>query len=371
VETTLDHPDIPNADDVWLAMIRGASRSLDIAQFYVSNAPESRLEPVLAAVEAAADRGVAVRLLVEQGFYGRYPESVDRLAARPGIAVRRFDMASRMGGILHAKYFLVDGREAYLGSQNFDWRALTHIQELGVRVRQPEITRALGAIFEADWDIVGGADPRARLEAPREPPALHFPVRVLAQGQPLDLTPLASPKGWLPDESLWDLPRLIASIDGARRRVHVQLLTYKITGRDGSPFPDLDDALRRAAARGVEVRLLVADWSKKAGAIEPLQSLERAPHIDVKLVTIPPWSKGFIPYARVVHAKYLVIDGVSAWVGTSNWEADYFMRSRNVGLWVDGASFAGRLDRFFQDGWDGPYATPVDPDATYTPPKTF
>ena len=369
IETSLDHPDIPNADQVWLEMIRGAARRLEIAQFYVSNAPDSRLEPILAAIEAAADRGVAVRFLVEHSFYGRYPESVDRLAARRGITVRHFDLASRMGGILHAKYFLVDGREAYLGSQNFDWRALTHIQELGVRVRHPEIARALGDIFEADWDIAGGADPGARLHAPRE--ATHFPVRILQRGEPLEVLPIASPKGWLPDESLWDLTRLIAEIDRARHRVHVQLLTYKTTARDGSAFRELDDALRRAAGRGVEVRLLAADWSKRPLAIEPLQSLEREAHIEVKLVTIPPWSKGFIPYARVIHAKYMVIDGRSAWVGTSNWEGDYFTRSRNVGLWVDGASFASRLDRFFQDGWDGPYATPVDPEATYPTPKTF
>src|SRR5262245_10955705 len=62
IETSLDHPDIPDAADVWPAMIAGAKRSLDVAQFYVSDAPGSRLGPVIAAIEAAADRGVAVRL---------------------------------------------------------------------------------------------------------------------------------------------------------------------------------------------------------------------------------------------------------------------------------------------------------------------
>src|SRR5262249_21432378 len=63
LETPLDHPDIPDAQEVWPAMIRGATRTLDIAQFYVSDAPESRLSPVLREIEAAAERGVAVRLL--------------------------------------------------------------------------------------------------------------------------------------------------------------------------------------------------------------------------------------------------------------------------------------------------------------------
>src|SRR5690348_14293033 len=69
VETNLDHADIPNAKDVWLAMIAGASGSLDFAEFYASNEPGSSLEAVIQAIEAAADRGVNVRFLAEDKFY--------------------------------------------------------------------------------------------------------------------------------------------------------------------------------------------------------------------------------------------------------------------------------------------------------------
>ena len=138
VETTLDHADIPDAYQVWPEMIAGATRTLDLAEFYVSNAPNSRLEPVIQAIEAAADRGVAVRLLADAGFARTYPETLDRLAARHGVTVRRFEVGKIMGGVLHAKYFVVDGRETFLGSQNFDWRSLEHIQELGVRLRSPQ-----------------------------------------------------------------------------------------------------------------------------------------------------------------------------------------------------------------------------------------
>jgi phosphatidylserine/phosphatidylglycerophosphate/cardiolipin synthase-like enzyme len=86
-------------------------------------------------------------------------------------------------------------------------------------------------------------------------------------------------------------------------------------------------------------------------------------------VTIPPWSGGFIPYARVIHAKYLVIDDRRCWIGTSNWEWDYFHTNRNVGLVIDGKQPASTLNRFFLDGWNGPYARPVDPCVTYTAPR--
>ncbi|MGZ4804379.1 MAG: phospholipase D-like domain-containing protein [Acidimicrobiia bacterium] len=147
VETTLEHEDLPDAWRVWPEMIREATHTLDLEQFYVSNAPGSRLEPVIQAIEAAAARGVHVRLLVEEKFVKQYPDTLERLAARHGIEVRHLDTQKSMGGVQHSKYFLVDGREAYLGSQNFDWRSLEHIQELGLRVRVPEVVRALGAIF--------------------------------------------------------------------------------------------------------------------------------------------------------------------------------------------------------------------------------
>jgi phosphatidylserine/phosphatidylglycerophosphate/cardiolipin synthase-like enzyme len=368
IETSLDHPDIPDAFQVWPEMIRGATRSLDVAQFYVSNEPGSRLEPVIQAVEAAADRGVAVRILADAFFAKKYPETLDRLAARKGIVVRRFDVGKVMGGVLHAKYFVVDGREAYVGSQNFDWRSLTHIQEMGVRVRDPGAATTYARVFAMDWALAAGeTPPLSGTEALAGAPPSFAET---ASGGPARVTPVASPRGFLPDPRSWELPRIIALIDGAARSVHVQVLTYGTHARDGSPFPDLDDALRRAAARGVDVRLLVADWSKRKGTVEAVQKLARVPGMSVRFIDVPAWSGGFVPFARVAHAKYMVVDGARAWVGTSNWEADYFTRSRNVGLVVEGDAFAAQLEHVFHDGFDGAYAEKVDPDRTYEPPRT-
>lgn len=369
IETSLDDPTMPDAATVWRDMIQQASRSLDIAEFYLSNQAGSSLEPVVAAIEAAGRRGVAVRLLVEHKLLARYPETVARLARCPGISVRRFDLSATMGGILHAKYFVVDGRDGYLGSQNFDWRSLCHIHELGVRIRQPELVRALGELFELDWGLAGGRSSNDGPLGTRAGPSPWHAVQVSEGAETWTVRLAPSPKGWLPDEASWDLPQLVARIDAAARSVHVQLLTYEPTQRDGSPFRELDDALRRAAARGASVELLLADWSKRPGTIEPLQQLARVPGVHIKLVTIPRAASGFIPFARVIHAKYLVVDGVSAWLGTSNWGGDYFLKSRNVGLFVDGAGFATQLETVFQRGWSSPYAQPLDPDAPVTPPN--
>jgi phosphatidylserine/phosphatidylglycerophosphate/cardiolipin synthase-like enzyme len=222
--------------------------------------------------------------------------------------------------------------------------------------------RGLQEIFETDWALGTGA-PRPRFTA-----VPQFPVAVQTKAGPLSVVLEASPPGRLPDEKEWGLPKLIALIDSAEKTVRVQLLTYRTT-ESRAYFDGLEAALRRAAARGVQVELLVSDWSKSVGLIEGLKSLSLVPGIAVKLITIPPWSGGFIPYARVAHAKYLAVDGERAWIGTSNWERSYFYQGRNVGLIVEGASFASRLDRFFADDWSSPYATTVDPCVTYPPPR--
>ncbi len=363
VETTLDNPDIRDAWQVWPEMIDRARASLDFAEFYSSNQPGSRLETVIQAVERAADRGVKVRYLGDAKFQKTYPETLERLGKRKGIEVRTIDYGALTGGgVLHAKYFLVDGREVYLGSQNFDFRSLEHIQELGVRIVQPAVARAFGDVFETDWTVAGGGAKSFRATPPQG--GYGFPVH-LGGGT---VTAVFSPKGWLPDESLWDLPRLVKLIDEARSTVRVQLLTYNAMAHH-EYFDTLESALRRAAARGVQVQLLVANWSQNPGNIDGLQALEKIPNVHVRLTTIPQWSGGFIPFARVEHAKFLVVDGRRAWVGTSNWESDYFFRSRNVGLILDDPGLGGRLDRLFAADWGAPYSAEVDPCAKYAAPR--
>jgi phosphatidylserine/phosphatidylglycerophosphate/cardiolipin synthase-like enzyme len=364
VETTLDDPEIPDAPDVWLEMIGSAQQSLEFAEFYASNAPaeareahpesEMRLELVIQAVEAAAGRGVAVRFLAEKRFEGTYPETLARLAAVPGIEVRIFDVGTLMGGVLHAKYFVVDGREAYIGSQNFDWRSLAHIQELGLRIRNRALAAAVEELFDIDWRLAAGESVPLPLGAIR-------PSRDLPEG----VYPAFSPLGFLPYEGDWDLPQLVNLIDSAQTRVRVQLLSYHAIARDKSYWAPLENALRRAAARGVQVEMVLANWSKGGSSMAALEALQVTENITVLLATIPDWSGGCVPFGRVVHAKYCVVDGERAWVGTSNWEKSYFHTSRNLGLVMDDPTIAGQLDRFFEHIAGSEYVEPVDPCVEY------
>jgi phosphatidylserine/phosphatidylglycerophosphate/cardiolipin synthase-like enzyme len=345
VETTLDHADVRDASEVWPEMIAGAKRSIDFAEFYASEADEehlagSKLTKVIAAIESAAARGVRVRFMADRIFVKTYPDTLERLR-RAKVDVRIVDYSKLAGGVVHAKYFVVDGEESFLGSQNFDWRALDHIQEMGVRIRSPAIARMLEDVFAIDWE-------GKKIAAPAHD---AIPAK---SGERISL--VASPTGWLPDEKEWDLPRIVAAIDGAKSSIDVQVLTYGAHERDGTPFTTLDDALRRAAARGVRVRLLVSSWAKP----KSLAEIAAVPNVEVRVITIPPWSGGEIPFARVAHAKYAVFDrGALAWVGTSNWEGDYFTKSRNVGVMIEGGKAPPRLEGIFEDGWTSAYSNVV------------
>ncbi|MBD3236431.1 MAG: phospholipase, partial [Candidatus Eisenbacteria bacterium] len=338
---------------------------------YASSAPGSRLEAVVSAIEAAAARGVAVRFLAEKKFQSIYPQTLARLEARAGIEVRIFDGAALLGGVHHAKYFLVDRDQAFLGSQNFDWRALAHIQELGVRLRGRELARPLQAVFEADWNAAA-AGPAPELTArTSSPPPGSQPIAIAdpSSGDTLWVHSVISPQGHLAAGSDWDLPHLIERIDAARRTVQIQLLTYRTVGRQGDYFGNLESALRRASARGARVELLVSEWALRQGTVEGLQSLQALPRIEVRFLRIPPHSSGFIPYARVAHAKYMVVDRRAAWIGTSNWERDYFFASRNVGLILEGAGLPAALGDFFRANWESGHAQPLSPCVSYPPPR--
>src|SRR6266508_6193556 len=88
VESVLGNPALPAALDTWLDLIQSAQRSLDFEEFYLSTWPGEPTEPLLAALGAAARRGVRVRLLLDARMHGTYPRTADSLARLPGFEAR-------------------------------------------------------------------------------------------------------------------------------------------------------------------------------------------------------------------------------------------------------------------------------------------
>jgi phosphatidylserine/phosphatidylglycerophosphate/cardiolipin synthase-like enzyme len=359
LETDISRAGTPDAARVWLEMVRGARHSLDIAEFYLSGKKGEALEPVIEAILAAGRRGVKVRLLCEKAMAATYPETLARFRGLPNILTRFFDWRKLTGGVLHAKYFIVDDLEVFIGSQNFDWRSLSHIQETGLRIRDPLFAQALKRIFEADWQYSRGD--KAAYQKLAATPLLHFPAAAVL---------VASPARFNPPGVGDALEALIRLIDGARRRITVQLLSYSLEIEGSSEkFTSIDQALRRAARRGVRVQMLVSNWNLRVPQVKSLQELARVPNIEIQFAAIPPNRGGFIPYARVIHSKVMRVDDAVSWVGTSNWGHEYFFRSRNIEVVLRLPAVARVLDEIFLSLWNGPYAQRLDPEKEYTPPK--
>jgi len=356
VDTELDRELATPAVDIWLDMIRGATASLDLGHFYLVARPDGPLEPVIQAVLDAHKRGVRVRILTEKRMNNTYPELADRFRAA-GIEVRLFDWSGLTGGILHAKYMIADNRSLYVGSQNFDWRALRHIHETGIRVNHPAFAGAASEIFQLDWDYAGG-DRHAYDRIPTMK-TVEFPDwgRLLASPGPFN------PPGV--DASL---PRLIKLLDGAKERISVQLLSYSTHRyRSDERFTDIDDALRRAADRGVEVEMILSNWAKRHP--EDLKALSAVDGIQVRFINIPQQADNFIPFARVAHSKVVRVDDIQCWISTSNWSYDYFHASRNLEVLIHDRDLALQLDRLFTDLWNSPYEEMVTPEGEYTAPR--
>jgi phosphatidylserine/phosphatidylglycerophosphate/cardiolipin synthase-like enzyme len=372
VETGLDLPELPDAAAVWFDLVEGAERTLDVFSFYFSPNPDGvcRLQPVLAAIEDRAQGGVAVRLLGDRKFHANYPETLERLGGVPGISARLLDAEFLWGGVLHSKGMIIDGDRFFLGSQNWDWRALEHIHELGAVVAHAGLATCLARIYELDWALAGGELPTAvRRDVPAGPewrPVHHL---ALPDGRLCEAVLAASPPQALPPGVPWDLPLLVEQLDRAESRVRLQLLSYNPVGRDGGWWGELDNALRRAAARGCTVQILLSNWAKREHMLPHIQSLAVLPGITVRFVNIPEWSGGFIPFARTEHAKFATCDGRALWLGTSNGARDYFHQSRNVSLLLRGDGCADAADAFFAQSWRSPYAETVDPCGRYAPPR--
>jgi phosphatidylserine/phosphatidylglycerophosphate/cardiolipin synthase-like enzyme len=356
---------------MWLDMINGASKTLDFEEFYIADKPGEALEPVLAAVKAAAGRGVKVRFIVEKAMMTETSKALPGLAAVPNIEARVIEFRKIGGGVQHAKFFIVDGREAYVGSQNFDWRSLSQIHELGARIKSERAAKDLGAIFEVDWALAGGAEAKKALSAGSEKPLNSAHAEAAAvRGEAVNYSLAFSPPGFIPRGFDSEVDVILKLIAGAKKTIHAQVMTYSLAGHGKrSRWEKLDKALRDAGKRGVKVELILADWAMGGKADKDIKALSSSKNVSVKISVLPQHSGGMIPFARVDHSKYLVFDGKKAMLSTSNWSPDYFLETRGAALVIDGAAGVAPLEDIFSRSWNGPYTAPVDPAKNYEPAK--
>ena len=127
-----------------LSAIGSAETSVHITNAYFAPDPQ-----LLAALQAAARRGVRVNLIlpgrtdsglvfhVGRGYYTELLQAGVRIFERRGV-------------ILHAKTALIDGVWATVGSTNLDWRSFLHNHELNAVVLGADFGVQVQAMFDRD-----------------------------------------------------------------------------------------------------------------------------------------------------------------------------------------------------------------------------
>jgi phosphatidylserine/phosphatidylglycerophosphate/cardiolipin synthase-like enzyme len=130
-----------NARQRLLGLLRGSCRSVEIASEVFDDQETCKL------LQDLAGRGVVVRVLVAA------PEKIAVNAVTrselegTGVTVRYLDSP-----YLHAKYIVVDGHVAYVGSQNLSAGSLDENREVGVITDDSMVVSTLETSFSGDWD---------------------------------------------------------------------------------------------------------------------------------------------------------------------------------------------------------------------------
>lgn len=357
-ETDLAHPDLAHAKDLWVKLIDEATTSIDIEQMYLDGAPGHATDAVIDALQRAGRRGVKIRLVLSSQMIKTSQPTLDVLKTIPGLEHRELNLGKITGGIQHAKFFLFDRKTIFVGSQNFDWKALTEILETGIVSSDPTLAAQLQSIFELDWEMaLTGKKPEVMPSAPVA--RADADVRLVAC--PPSLNPRGVPSAY--DE-------LVTLLRGAKKTVRVTLLDFStyLFGKPGQ-WTELDQELRATAARGVKIQFLMSHWNTEKPEVESIKSLSRVPNIEVRLATIPESTKGPIPYARVNHSKFMTVDGQTLWVGTSNWSQGYFFDTRGIEFILHRAAETAQADRIFDQLWNASYTAPIDVNKDYPKPR--
>lgn len=292
-----------NGDQAYPAMldaIDNASQSVTLSTYIFDNDRAGGL--FLEALRQATSRGVQVRVLIDDmGARYTFP-SMPSLIRRAGIPVARFlptmiPWRFHFSNLrTHRKIMVVDGRIGFTGGMNLreghclEWKPRYPVQDLHFRVTGP-IVNQLQEVFAEDWafctDEVLRGEPWFT-QCDSDGPVI---ARGLADG---------------PDEHLESFRLALLGAIATARSSLVVLTPYFL------PDSALITALNIAAMRGISVdiilpqqnNLALVQWASTALL---WQLLERGCRI---WLSPPPFD----------HSKMLLVDGLAAFVGSSNWD---------------------------------------------------
>ena len=279
----------------------------------------------------AAKRGVAVRLLLDElGCYGLRNSYFKPLLAAGGEFSWCHTLSPVRGRYAfnlrnHRKLQVIDGRIAFVGGMNFGLEYLGRDPRFGdwidtqLRV-EGAVVEVFRQIFAEDWFFATGQEDPLNEPSPETNHVEKSLAQVIRGG---------------PDED--DHPMLRADmllVASAKKRLWIST-GYFVPGET------MQAALQVAAARGVDVRLLISSKSQ-----HPHLVLAGRSYYDALLrqkVRIFEYSRG------IDHSKCMVLDDEWALIGSSNLDERSMRLNFELSLLMLDRSMNQQLARFFSD----------------------
>jgi cardiolipin synthase len=312
--------DGPRAFEAMLAAIERAQHRISFETYVYS--PGEITDRFTAAFEAAAKRGVEVRLVLD-AVGAESGEHIERLE-RAGCKVAWFNKVTgysieELNYRTHRKSLVVDGTVAYIGGIGIDDQWMKDLPEgpmwrdTQIEVRGPAAVN-IEASFNENWIESGGEV---------EPDLL--PHDEGAAGSARSIVVWASSEG---GASRMKLLYLLA-IASARKTLDIQ-----------SPYVVLDEStqwsLAEARKRGVRVRILMEGDITDAKPVKfaGRANYERLMEQGIELYEFQP---------AMMHAKVLVIDDVLSVVGSANFDNRSMELNDELNVAVFDPAFASRL----------------------------
>jgi cardiolipin synthase A/B len=309
--------------DAMLAAIDGAQRQI-LFETYIWKGDETG-ERFKAALAAAADRGVEVYCIYD-GFanlvvaprFKRFPPTMKVLRYPVYAAGWRFFDISRYGRD-HRKILVVDDAVGFVGGYNIGTPYATEWRDTHVRIVGPGVWD-LKRAFADFWNL----NRRRRIGASERPLLLE----TASTWEPQIRFHRNVPR-------LWMFPIRAMYIEAINRASQNVWMTHAYF----CPDQDFVDAMKEAAGRGVDVRLLlplksnhiVADWISRGYFSQLLGAGVRI----------------FRYKDAMVHAKTSTIDGTWATVGTANVDRLSLQGNYEINVEVIDEDFAANLEAIY------------------------
>lgn len=141
------YSDVETLHTVFFAALNEARTRITLATSYFVPTP-----PLIAALEAAAFRGVQVRLLLA-GTSAHYATLLAARSYYDSLLACGVEIYEYTEGLLHSKTLCIDDQWAFVGTPNFDARSLLLNFEVGVCLYGAEHVRLLESHFRTDLEM--------------------------------------------------------------------------------------------------------------------------------------------------------------------------------------------------------------------------